>query len=316
MLLKPVPCTFWSAIVCLVFCTACGAVAPLSTQIESSRSEPCVDGIDVHALAQGFPTEPVRDLPDDLSLSQAYCIQEKLVSNLSARHGEPIGYKVGFTGKETQTRFGVEKPVTGVLLEKMFVPHGGTLTHDFAYRPLVEPDLMVVVKDEGIMEATSLLGVAAKLDTLHACLEMPALQLESGETITGAKLAALNVAAVHMVMGPGIVVESTPEFVKAVGSMSTVFVDGTGKEIQRAPAANLMGHPFEVVLWLIKEFKGRGLTLKAGDRISLGSVGKLFPVAPKDQRYVYSLEGLPGGVAQVEIGFRGPGDVSTQPKAE
>jgi hypothetical protein len=43
----------------------------------------------------------------------------------------------------------------------MFVPDGGSLKRDFGHRSLIEPDLMVVVKDAGIMDATTELEAAA-----------------------------------------------------------------------------------------------------------------------------------------------------------
>ncbi len=77
--------------------------------------------------------------------------------------------------------------------------------------------------------------------------------------------------------------------------METVFADESGQVIQKAPASTLMGHPLRVVLWLVEELKTRGEGLRPGDRISLGSVGKLYPIAGGGKTYRYTLHGLPGG---------------------
>ena len=77
--------------------------------------------------------------------------------------------------------------------------------------------------------------------------------------------------------------------------------DETGNIIQNSPGATLLGNPLNVVLWLIKEFNQRGITRKAGDRISLGSVGKLFPLKESNKEYTYTLEGLPGGPSSTSI---------------
>ena len=55
-----------------------------------------------------------------------------------------------------------------------------------------------------------------------------------------------------------------------------------------------------VVLWLIEEFNKRGITLQSGDRLSLGSVGKLFPLEA-NKIYTYTLSGLPGGPSSTNV---------------
>jgi 2-keto-4-pentenoate hydratase len=225
----------------------------------------------------------------------------KYVALLGQKMGPPVGYKVGFTGKSTQEQFKIPSPATGVLFEPMFVPDGGSLQRDFGHRSLNEPDLMVVVKDAGMMDATTELEAAAHLDTVHAYIELPALQFAKDEKFTGTSLVAINLVAAKMVQGPGLAIQATPEFVQAMADMETVFTDETGAVIQSAPGSNLLGNPLKVVLWLVDELKRQGKTLKAGDRLSLGSVGKLFPLQEPGKTYTYTLQGLPGGPVSTSV---------------
>ena len=52
---------------------------------------------------------------------------------------------------------------------------------------------------------------------------------------------------------------------------------------------------------MVDEMKRRGESLKAGDRLSLGSVGKLFPLKESGKTYTYTLKGLPGGPISASI---------------
>ncbi len=252
----------------------------------------CLSDEVVAKLVAGYPTEPVTGIPADLSLEDAYCTQAKYVALLKEKMGSPVGYKVGFTGKATQERFKIPSPATGVLFEKMFVKDGSSIRRDFGHRTLIEPDLMVVVKDEGIMKAKTELEVAAHLDTVHAYIELPALQFAKDEKFTGASIVALNIVATKMVQGPGLAVQATPEFVQAMADMETVFQAGKDEVLQTAPGSNLLGNPLKVVLWLVDEMKRQGKTLKAGDRLSLGALGKLFPLTESGKTYTYTLNGL------------------------
>lgn len=261
----------------------------------------CLSDDVVAKLVAGYPMTPVTGIPANLSLDDAYCTQAKYVALLEQKMGPPVGYKVGFTGKATQEQFNIPSPAMGVLFEPMFVPDGGSIKRDFGHRTIIEPDLMVVVKDEGIMNATTELEAAAHLDTVHAYMELAALQFAKDEKFTGASIVALNIAATKMVQGPGLAVQATPEFVQAMADMETVFTDEKGEVLQSAPGSSLLGNPLKVVLWLVGEMKRQGKALKAGDRLSLGAVGKLFPLKDSGKTYTYTLKGLPGGPVSTSV---------------
>lgn len=276
-------------------------VATITTLVVQSAAAMCLEDTTVAKLVSGYPTSPISSIPPDLSLDDAYCTQAKYVALLRKKMGEPVGYKVGFTGKPTQERFGIPTPATGVLFKPMFIADGGTIERDFGYRTVIEPDLMVIVKDAGIMTATNELEVTEHLASVHAFMELIAIQFAKEEKLTGPGLVAINIAATRMVMGPGARVEATPEFVSAMANMETMFTDEAGTVLQIAPASALLGNPLRVVLWLVKELKRRGKSLQAGDRLSLGAVGKLFPLKEGGKSYTYMLKGLPSGVIAATV---------------
>jgi len=96
-------------------------------------------------------------------------------------------------------------------------------------------------------------------------------------------------------------VEATPEFVQALADMEAVFTDETGTVIQTEPGSNLLGHPLRVVLWLIDEMLSRGESLQAGQFISLGALGQLFPLNEGGKTYTLTYIGLPGGPISTSI---------------
>ena len=231
----------------------------------------------------------------ELSLADAYCAQKQYLNGLIPWYGEPAGYKIGFTGKALQERFQVHEPALGVLLEKMLLPDGTSFSLASAHRPMIEPDILVTVKDEGIMAAKTELEAAAHLDEVRPFLELPAIPFAKESKLTGTTLVASNIAARAGVSGQGRKIEATPEFVQALAAMETVFTDETGAVLQKASGSNLLGNPLRAVLWLIKELQARGETLQAGQVISLGGFGKLFPLTEPGKTYTLTYNGLPGG---------------------
>ena len=264
----------------------------------------CLSDKKITDILKSSPPSPIEGINENITLEEAYCSQEKYVEfwkQQSQYSDAVIGYKVGFTGKATQEIFKINTPATGVLFNSMFLKNGSEISKNFGHRTLIEPDLLEIVKSSKIMKSTTKLEAAKYLDTIHPFMELPALQIKKGEAITGPVIVAINMLATKMVMGPGISIQANQTFINALESMETIFTDETGNIIQNSPGSTLLGNPLNVVLWLIKEFNQRGLILKAGDRISLGSVGKLFPLKESNKEYTYTLEGLPGGPSSTSI---------------
>ncbi|MCI5167200.1 MAG: hydratase [Candidatus Electrothrix sp. GM3_4] len=262
----------------------------------------CPPTTEIEARATAFLEKRPLDLyPTELSLADAYCAQGRYVAALIPQFGQPIGYKVGFTSKGLQERFQVDGPALGILLEKMLLPDGATFSLSSAFRPMIEPDIIVTVKDQGIMTAQNELEVAAHLDEVRPFLELPAIFFQKGTALTGTTLVACNIAARAGVSGKGRKIAATPDFIQALADMETIFTDETGKVLQKAPGSNLLGHPLQAMLWLIKELQARGETLYAGQVISLGGFGKLFPLKEADKTYTLTYMGLPGGPLSTSV---------------
>jgi len=261
----------------------------------------CLSDQKIKEIINAAPLSPITGINGDITLEDAYCSQKKYINILKDLNGKPIGYKVGFTGKATQERFKIKTPATAVLFEHMFIKNGSSIDKDFGHRTLIEPDLMMIVKDSGIMNATNVIEASKHISSIHPYMEIPALQIAKGEPITGAVIVAINMVATKMVMGPGILMQSNPEFIASLASMETIFQDEMGTIIQKSPGSSLMGNPMNVVLWLIEEFNRKGIILKEGDRLSLGSVGKLFPLKEANKTYTYTLNGISEIPAKVSI---------------
>ena len=255
------------------------------------KSHDCLSMDQAKSIFEGIPDKPILVLNENITLEQAYCGQEKLNYLYKKKYNDKIGYKVGFTGKALQKRFDIRTPATGVIYKHMFIENNSSINHDFGYRTLIEPDFLVVVKSSDIMLAKSPLDALKNLKSIHPYIELPALRFQKGKKINGKMMIAANILATKMVMGEGIEVENSQEFLNKIGNIRTVFLDQSDNIIQEANSSNLMKNPINVLMWLIKDFNKRNITLKENDRISLGSVGKLFPLKPRTT-YTYKFIGF------------------------
>lgn len=246
--------------------------------------------------------EPLRGLPGNLSMQDAECGRRRLVEKLEAVENRIVGYKAGLTNRQVQARFGVSSPVRGVLLEKMLLADGADVPADFGTRPVVEADLLVVVKDAAIHQARTHLEVLRALSLVIPFIELPDLLVAEGEKLTAPLIVSLNVGARLGVVGKGIPVRATPEFANALAAMRVVVSDQRGTELASGTGAAILDHPLNAVLWLVRDLEKSKTRLKPGDLLSLGSF--TAPLTPRPGLAVtVRYEGLPGNPA-VSVRFR------------
>ncbi len=266
-------------------------VLPVVNSPFSVKAHDCLTMDVAKTIFNNENKNPILVLNENITLEEAYCGQEKLNYLINKKYNDKIGYKVGFTGKLLQERFNIATPATGVLYKHMFLKNNSTIDHNFAYRTFIEPDMLVIIKSSNIMAAKNSLEILENIKTIHPFIEIPSLTFKKETIVNGNMLVAANMLATKMVMGDGIMVKNTQEFLNGLANIKTTFKNRDGTVIQEAMSSNLMGNPINVLKWLISDFNEKGIVLKANDRISLGSVGKLYPLKANES-YVYTFDGL------------------------
>ena len=273
-------------------------ILPVSSGLAAMPPAKAIDAFAEDYLA----VREARGFSQRLTMPEALLVQKSFVRKLQPKLGKPVGYKVGLVTREAQQRFGVDAPLRGVLLEKMLLPNHAEIPANFAVRPILEADLIVVVKDKAINEARSIPDVADHLKEVVAFIELPDSYIATNPPPTGALLAAGNVGARLGVLGQRVPVRGTAEFAQALASMKVTIVDSTGAELGRGEGRVILDHPLNAVLWLIEELHQSGVKLQPGDLLSLGSI-KAVPV-PAGKSVTVTYEGLPGGPIEATARFR------------
>lgn len=252
----------------------------------------------VHAYVQRAPLQKLAEIPDQAT---ARCLADRVVEALhvDAGWGPPVGYKVGLTSKAMQERLGLDAPLWGQLLKAMLLPNGETVPVNFGARTIVEADLLVTVADDAINEATTTAEAAKHLSKVTAFIELPDLLFAKDQPLTAERIVAINVGGRLGVVGESVAM--SPEVAAALPAM-TVEMTANGKTERSATGAALMGDPLEALLWLIASLKAEGLSLKAGDVVSLGGFGA--PLPPRaGETVTVTYGGLPGGPLSVSLTF-------------
>lgn len=245
-------------------------------------------------------TEALIHKIDTIELGE--CHQAEVVKLLSQSIGKPIGYKIAITSKKAQQQSGIDQPIIGVLLESMILANGSTIATKSGGRLIYEVDLLVKVGSEEINEAETIMDVARHLEAVIPFIEVPDLMLGPDSKVTGPLLAAMNVGARWGVAGEAMAVEANQEFLEAMAKMKVTMADSSGQLLTEGRGQDILGHPLNSVLFLLKELDKRGMSLRKGDLISLGTFGSFSLVEPA-REIVATYEGLPDGLKTVSVKF-------------
>ena len=214
--------------------------------------------------------------PGAATVEDAACAYDAYRQVLQAEMGPPVGWKVGFTSKPAQERFGVTAPVAGALFAPMILKDGSEVSLAGSRSPFYEADLVVTVADAAINEATTREQVAASLSDVRPFIELPDMALAEGVKPTGPIMAAYGVIPWRGVIGQGVAMADLPDPVADLAAL-TVDLKANGASVAQGTGDMLLGHPLDVVLWLV----GQGsYDLPAGAMISLGSLSPLTEAAP------------------------------------
>lgn len=274
------------------FKSTAAVLALLALVLPQAGHAACLSDEQVATLFAAYQARKPAPNPEGLNTADGECSRAKFNALLEKQMGKPVGYKAGLTNPAVQKRFNAEAPVWGALYQPMLLADGAKVNAAFGARALYEADLLVRVSDVAINRATTAEQVLVTIDQVIPFIELPDLVVEAPPKLNGAAITAINVGARLGVVGAAIPVQDTTEFSQRLRDM-VVMVKADGQEVDRGTGSDVLGHPLNAVVWLVRDLARNGQALKVGDLVSLGSFSKLMPPKPGLQvEVIYN--GLPG----------------------
>ena len=218
-------------------------------------------------------------LPDDCrpgTVEEAYAAQD----GLAASAGLAVaGYKIGATNARVQARFGVNAPFSGRLFadfageSPLFVPRGRVNFHtiepefDFVMRRTLAPRAAPYTREE----------VRDAVASVHPAIEVPDSRYTDWLSMRATDLIADNAIAGLLCLGPAAAdglardLAGQPVVVRVNGALAS---EGAGR--------NVLGDPWNVLVWLANHLSARGATLEAGHIVTTGSATDIVQCRPGD----------------------------------
>ena len=246
------------------------------------------------AFVKFSPVRPLLEREPDITIEDAYKIQEHFVARRVAAGERIIGKKIGATSKPVQDFLGVYQPDFGMLTSGMVYQEGDTIDLGTMIQPKAEAELAFVLKADLKGPGITAMDVIRATDYVLPCFEIVDSRIVDWKIKiqdTVADNASCGVFLLGKTKGDPRVLDITLAGM-VLEKNGEIFSTGVGAAVQGAPA--------NAVAWLANTLGALGIPFKAGEVILSGSQSALIPVVGGDE-----LVCTVGGLGSCRVKFSG-----------
>ncbi|MDP3372730.1 MAG: 2-oxopent-4-enoate hydratase [Hydrogenophaga sp.] len=243
-------------------------------------------GDELYTALRGRHTiEPLSDRHPELTIEQAYRIQERMMLRRRQDGERIVGKKIGVTSAAVMNMLGVHQPDFGWLTDAMIVNQGEAIDTSTLIQPKAEGEIAFLLKRDLMGPGVGVADVLAATECVMPCFEIVDSRIRDWK-IKITDTVADNASCGVFVLGD-----------RAVSPLDIdlhtcgMVLEKNGEIVATGAGAAALGSPLNAVAWLANTMGRLGIGLKAGDVILSGALAAMFP-AQKGDHFRVSIGGL------------------------
>lgn len=244
------------------------------------------------ALCTRTVVEPLTSRHPEITVEDAYHIQQRMISRRLQAGERVVGKKIGVTSAAVMNMLGVYQPDFGYMLDGMIVSDGGSIAMSSLIQPKAEGEIAFVLKKDLMGPGVTNADVLAATDFVMPCFEIVDSRIGDWK-IKIQDTVADNASCGVFVLGREQV---DPRTLDLPNLSMTVFKNGA--QISQGLGSAVQGNPLTAVAWLANTLGAFGIPFKAGEIILSGSLVPLEPARAGDH-FELTIDGL--GSARVSF---------------
>lgn len=237
---------------------------------------------------------PLTERMPDITLDDAYRIQERFIARRVASGESIVGKKIGVTSKAVQNFLGVYQPDFGQLTSGMVYRAGETIDLNTLIQPKAEAELAFVLKRDLKGPGITAMDVIHATDYVSPCFEIV------DSRITDWKIRIQDTVADNASCGVFVLGDARGDPRDLDLSLAGMVLEKNGELFSTGCGAAVQGSPANAVAWLANTLGTLGIPFRAGEVILSGSQSALVPVVDGD-----TLTCTIGGLGSCRVAFSG-----------
>jgi 2-keto-4-pentenoate hydratase len=230
------------------------------------------------------------------SVEHAYRIQAALAERLSETMGDVIGYKVAYASKAAQSQFGMDEPARGPFYMIQRLPGDSSIPADTFNEITIETEVAFTIAkriDKPLADLAELKPYVKWVHTAFDAGDFP--YTADPENPTPQDMIAIGTGAHLFVLGPAV--DPAGVDIDAI----TIKLARNGQTIRESPATNVMGSPWNSLLWLANHIVKRGGVLEPGHVVVTGTAAPAYKAKGDDIKGHYEGDCGPLGTVSLTV---------------
>ncbi|WP_298700131.1 2-oxopent-4-enoate hydratase [uncultured Variovorax sp.] len=231
--------------------------------------------------------EPLTNRHADITIEDAYRIQQRMLARRIEAGERVVGKKIGVTSAAVMNMLGVFQPDFGYMLDGMIVAQGESIAMSSLIQPKAEGEIAFVLKRDLMGPGLSNADVLAATECVMPCFEIVDSRIRDWK-IKIQDTVADNASCGVFVLGDNAVDPRRVDLYTC-----GMVLEKNGEIIATGAGAAALGSPVNAVAWLANTLGRLGIPLKAGEVILSGALAAMFPAKAGDNFRV-TIGGLGG----------------------
>ncbi|MFB1028153.1 MAG: 2-oxopent-4-enoate hydratase [Thauera sp.] len=244
------------------------------------------------ALVARTPIAPLSAAHPDMTIEDAYHVQQRMIARRLEKGDRVIGKKIGVTSKAVMNMLGVHQPDFGYLLDSMVFNEGESVDMDTLIQPKAEGEIAFLLKKDLQGPGVTAADVLAATEGVMACFEIVDSRIQD------CKIKIQDTVADNASCGVFVLGDQLVDIADLDLALAGMVLEKNGEIVVTGAGAATMAHPVNAMVWLANMLGSLGIALKAGDIVLSGAMGAMVPVARGD-----NLRMTIGGIGGCSVRF-------------
>mgnify|MGYP000644433610 FL=1 len=244
------------------------------------------------ALVNRKAVAPLTDREADITIEDAYQIQQRMIQRRLDAGETIIGKKIGVTSKVVMDMLKVDQPDFGMMTSGMVFNEGEAIDTSTMIAPRAEAEVAFVLKSDLQGPGVTAADVLRATECVVPCFEIVDSRIQDWK-IKIQDTVADNASCGVLVLGGR---RKSPRDIDL--ALAGMVLEKNGELISTSTGAAVQGSPVNAVAWLANTLGALGIGLTAGEVILSGSQSPLVPVKAGD-----SLVCSVGGLGSTSVRF-------------
>jgi 2-oxopent-4-enoate/cis-2-oxohex-4-enoate hydratase len=237
------------------------------------------------ALTTRTMVDPLTTRHPEITIDDAYHIQQRMIERRVQAGERIIGKKVGVTSRAVMNMLGVYRPDFGYMLDGMTYNEGQSVDMATLIQPKAEGEIAFILKRDLLGPGITNADVLAATECVMPCFEIVDSRIRDW------KIKIQDTVADNASCGVFVLGDQAIDPRRIDLSLCGMVLEKNGDIIATGAGAAALGSPVNAVTWLANTMGALGIPLKAGEVILSGALAAMFPARAGDSFRV-SIGGL------------------------